>query len=193
MAIKGVRQVIKTDNSVAVVADHMGAARKGLASLQIQWDGGQNASVSSEQMLEAIKKASMQPGRQSRKEGDAEGVLKTATRKVDAVYQVPFLAHACMEPVNCTVHVRKDGCELWVGSQVPARAKAIAAELTGLPEDKVEVHNQLLGGGFGRRLEVDFVAHAVKIAKQVDYPVKVIYSRRKIRGTVRCGRTITTT
>lgn len=179
MAIKGVRQVIKTDNSVAVVADHMGAARKGLATLQIQWDGGQNASVSSEQMLEAIKKASMQPGRQSRKEGDAEGVLKTATRKVDAVYQVPFLAHACMEPVNCTVHVRKDGCELWVGSQVPARAKAIAAELTGLPEDNVEVHNQLLGGGFGRRLEVDFVAHAVKIAKQVDYPVKVIYSREE--------------
>lgn len=179
MAVKGVRQVVKTDNSVAVIADHMGAARKGLAALQIKWNGGKNSAVSSEQMLDAMKKASMQPGQQARKEGDAEAALKKAAKKVEAIYQVPFLAHACMEPVNCTVHVRKDSCELWLGSQVPARAKSVAAQITGLSEDQVQVHNLLLGGGFGRRLEVDFVAHAVKVAKQVDYPLKVIWSREE--------------
>ncbi|CAD5105898.1 xanthine dehydrogenase family protein molybdopterin-binding subunit [Zestomonas carbonaria] len=179
LAIKGVRQVLRTDNSVAVIADHTGAARKGLAALQIKWNEGANATVSSEQMLEKIKEASKQPGAQARSEGNVEEALKTAARTVEVTYQVPFLAHACMEPVNCTVHVRKDGCDLWLGIQVPARAKAVAAELTGLPEDSVQVHNHLLGGGFGRRLDVDFVADAVKIAKQVDYPVKVIWSREE--------------
>lgn len=179
MAVRGVRQVVHTDNSVAVIADHMGAARKGLAALQIKWNGGANAQVSSAQMLEDIKAASQQPGALARSEGDVEAALAGAAKKIEATYQVPFLAHACLEPVNCTVHVRKDACDLWLGIQVPARAKAVAAQLTGLPEDAVQVHNHLIGGGFGRRLEVDFVAYAVKIAKQVDYPVKVIWSREE--------------
>lgn len=179
LAVKGVREVLRTDNSVAVVADHMGAARKGLAALQIKWDGGANAKVSSASMLEDMKAASLQPGVEVRQVGNAEDALKKAAQKVEVIYQVPFLAHACLEPVNCTVHVRKDSCDLWLGIQVPARAKTVTAQLTGLPEASVQVHNHLIGGGFGRRLEVDFVADAVKLAKQVDYPLKVIWSREE--------------
>lgn len=179
MAVKGVHKVVRTKDAVAVVADHMGAARKGLAALSIKWNEGENAKVSSGDMLKNIKEASKGEGVQARAEGDAQGAMAKAAKKVEVTYQVPFLAHACMEPVNCTAHVRKDGCDLWLGIQVPARAKTLAAQLTGLPEDKVVVHNQLLGGGFGRRLETDFVGHAVEVAKQVDYPVKVIYSREE--------------
>src|SRR5690606_25849685 len=159
--------------------DHMGAARKGMALLQPKWNEGANAGMSSAQMLEAMRKAAEQPGVQVRVEGDAASALAKASKRIDAVYQVPWLAHACLEPVNCTVHVRKDACELRLGSQGPARAKAVAAQITGLPEEAVTVHNHLLGGGFGRRLDVDFVSDAVKLAKQVDYPLKVIWSREE--------------
>ena len=127
-----------------------------------------------------IQKASEQAGVEVRNDGNAEEALQKAATRLDVVYQVPFLAHACLEPVNCTVHVRKDACDIWVGIQVPARAKTAAGELTGLPEEAVQVHNHLIGGGFGRRLEIDFVIHAVKIAKQVEYPVKVclLYTSR---------------
>src|SRR3989441_13019922 len=93
--------------------------------------------------------------------------------------EVPFLAHATMEPVNCPVHVRPDGCDIWVGTQVPTFTQTAAAKLTGLPRDKVRVHNHLLGGGFGRRLEVDFVIRAVQIARQVASPVKVVWTREE--------------
>ncbi|MRK24294.1 xanthine dehydrogenase family protein molybdopterin-binding subunit [Pseudomonas sp. JG-B] len=179
MAVKGVHKVVRTKDAVAVIADHTGAARKGLAALQIKWNEGENGKVSSADMLKNIAEASKAEGVKVRAEGDVPAAMAKATKKVEVVYQVPFLAHACMEPVNCTAHVRKDGCDLWLGIQVPARAKTLAAQLTGLPEESVQVHNQLLGGGFGRRLETDFVGHAVEVAKQVDYPVKVIYSREE--------------
>ena len=102
-----------------------------------------------------------------------------AARKVEAVYELPFLAHAAMEPMNCTVHVREDSCDIWVGNQVVSRAQATAAQVTGLPPEKVQVHNHLIGGGFGRRLDVDGITQAVAIAKQVDGPVKVIWSREE--------------
>ncbi len=105
--------------------------------------------------------------------------MAAAVTKVTAQYQVPFLAHAALEPMNCTVHVRKDACEIWVGNQVLARAQATAADVTGLPLDKVIVHNHLIGGGFGRRLEIDGVTRAVQIAKQVDGPVKVVWTREE--------------
>jgi isoquinoline 1-oxidoreductase subunit beta len=105
--------------------------------------------------------------------------LAGAVTKVEAIYQVPFLAHATMEPMNCTVHVRNDGCEVWVGNQAIARAQAAAAKTAGLPLDKVVVHNHLIGGGFGRRLEADGVARAVEIAKHVDGPVKVVWTREE--------------
>jgi isoquinoline 1-oxidoreductase beta subunit len=111
--------------------------------------------------------------------GDAGKAMAGAVTKVEATYQVPFLAHATMEPMNCTVHVRKDGCEVWVGNQVIPRAQATAAAVTGLPLDKVVAHNHLIGGGFGRRLEIDGVTRAVEIAKHVDGPVKVVWTREE--------------
>ena len=179
MAIAGVRQIVKLDDVVAVVADHMWAAKQGLAALAIRWDDGPNAKVSTADVVRELDAASQQPGVVGRKEGDAAAAIAGATVKLDAVYQAPFLAHTTMEPINCTVHVRPDGCEVWTGSQVLARAQATAAQVTGLPLERVVVHNHLLGGGFGRRLEVDYVTQAVRIAKQVDGPVKVVWSREE--------------
>src|SRR5205807_683592 len=178
-AIPGVRQIVRLDDTVAVVADHMWAAKQGLAALAIRWDDGPNATVSTSDVVQELDAASKQPGVVAHKQGDAAAAIAGAAQKLEAVYQVPFLAHVTMEPMNCTVHVRKDGCEVWTGSQVLSRARATAAEVTGLPLEKVVVHNHLLGGGFGRRLEVDYVTQAVRIAKQVDAPVKVEHVRHE--------------
>lgn len=179
LAVRGVRQVVTTDSVVAVVADHYGAARKGLMALRIEWDEGPNATYSTQAMVADLEQASRQPGAVARRQGDVAAAAKGAARQLEAVYQQPFLVHACMEPVNCTVHVRRDGCELWLGTQVPTRAQAAAAAVTGLPLERIQVHNHLLGGGFGRRLDVDFVTIAVQIARQVDGPVKVVWSREE--------------
>jgi len=178
-AVKGVRQVVRIDEAVAVVADHMGAARKGLAAAAIQWDDGPNANLSSADIVRQLEEASKQPGVVARNEGDAEKALAGAAQRLDATYQLPFLAHAAMEPMNCTVHVRKDGCDIWVGTQAPTLTQAVVAQLTGLPNEAVKIHNHLLGGGFGRRLEPDGTVLAVKIAQQVDGPVKVVWSREE--------------
>jgi len=179
MTIKGVRQVVRLDNAVAVVGDSTWAAIQGLAALDIDWDNGPNATLTTADIIKQMDKASQKPGVVARKEGDVAKALTGAARKVEAVYQLPFLAHAAMEPMNCTVHVRGDGCDVWVGNQVVSRAQATAAQVTGLPPEKVQVHNHLIGGGFGRRLDVDGVTQAVAIAKQVDGPVKVIWSREE--------------
>jgi len=179
MAVKGVRQIVKLDDAVAVVADHMGAARKGLAALKIEWDDGPHAKLTTGDIAAELEKATLKPGPIAQNTGDVNKALASAAIRVEAIYQVPFLAHAPMEPMNCTVDVRKDGCEIWVGSQVLARAQAAAAKTTGLPLDKVVVHNHLLGGGFGRRLEIDGVTRAVQIAMHVDGPVKVVWTREE--------------
>jgi isoquinoline 1-oxidoreductase beta subunit len=145
-----VRQVVRVDEAVAVVADHMGAAKKGLAAAAIQWDDGPNAKVSSADIVRQLEEASKQPGVVARNEGDTEKALAAAAQRLEAVYQLPFLAHAAMEPMNCTVHLRKDGCDIWVGTQAPTLTQAVVAQLTGLPKDAVRIHNHLLGGGFGR-------------------------------------------
>ena len=178
-AIKGVHQIVRLDDAVAVVADHMWAAKQGLAALAIRWDDGANAKVSTSDVVRGLDEASQKPGVVARKQGDATVALARAAKKLDAVYDVPFLAHATMEPANCTVHVRKDGCEVWTGSQVLSRVQATAAQVTGFPLDKVVVHNHLLGGGFGRRLEVDIETLAVRIAKQVEGPVKIVWTREE--------------
>jgi isoquinoline 1-oxidoreductase subunit beta len=175
--LPGVRQVVVLDDLVAVVADHMWAAKKGLEALQIQWDDGQNAAVSSEQIFDEISTASNRDGVVAKSIGDISNALSST--KIEATYHVPFLAHAPMEPMNCTVHVRPDACEIWVGNQVITRTQAVAAKLTGLPLGKVIVHNHLLGGGFGRRLEVDMIAKAVRIAQKVDGPVKIVWTREE--------------
>jgi isoquinoline 1-oxidoreductase beta subunit len=178
-AVNGVRQIVRLDDAVAVVADHMGAAKKGLAALKIEWDDGPHAKLSTDDVARELEQATLKPGAVAENIGDADAAMASAVTKVEATYQVPFLAHATMEPMNCTVHVRQDGCEVWVGSQVMPRAQAAAAKVTGLPLDKVVVHNHLLGGGFGRRLEIDAVTRAAEIAKHVDGPVKVVWTREE--------------
>jgi isoquinoline 1-oxidoreductase beta subunit len=178
-AVKGVRQIVQLDDAVAVVADHMGAAKKGLAALKIEWDDGPHAKLNMDNIAQQLATATLSAGAVAKNIGDAEKAMAAAVTKVEAIYQVPFLAHATLEPMNCTAHVRKDGCEIWVGSQALARAQAGAAKTLGLPLDKVVVHNHLIGGGFGRRLDVDGVIRAVEIAKQVDGPVKVVWTREE--------------
>jgi isoquinoline 1-oxidoreductase subunit beta len=178
-AVKGVRQIVRLDDAVAVVADHMGAAKKGLAALVIEWDDGPHAKLNTDEIVSELEKATLNSGAVAQNIGNVDRAMASAVTKVEATYQVPFLAHATMEPMNCTVHVRKDGCEVWVGNQVLARAQATAAKTTGLPLDKVVVHNHLIGGGFGRRLEIDGVTRAVEIAKHVDGPVKVVWTREE--------------
>jgi isoquinoline 1-oxidoreductase subunit beta len=178
-AVKGVRQIVRLDDAVAVVADHMGAAKKGLAALVIEWDDGPHAKLNMKEIAEELEKATLNSGPVAQNIGDVDKALASAGTKVEATYELPFLAHAAMEPMNCTVHVRKDGCEVWVGSQAVARVQAAAAKTAGLPLDKVVVHNHLIGGGFGRRLEVDGVIRAVQIAQQVDGPVKVVWTREE--------------
>ena len=178
-AVPGVRQIVRLEDAVAVLADHMWAATQGLVALVIRWDDGPNAKVSTADIVQGLARASQTAGVTARRDGDLTSALVGAAKKVEAVYESPFLAHVTMEPMNCTVHVRKDGCEVWTGSQVLSRAQAAVAEVTGFPLEKVVVHNHLLGGGFGRRLEVDYVTQAVRIAKQVDAPVKVVWTREE--------------
>jgi isoquinoline 1-oxidoreductase beta subunit len=178
-SVKGVRQVVRLDDAVAVVADHMWAAKQGLAALKIEWDDGPHAKLTVEDVARELEAATRNPGAVAQNIGDVDKALASAATKVEATYEVPFLAHATMEPMNCTVHVRKDDCEIWVGTQALARAQAGAAKAAGMPLDKVVVHNHLIGGGFGRRLDVDGVIRAVEIGKQVDGPVKVVWTREE--------------
>jgi isoquinoline 1-oxidoreductase subunit beta len=179
LAMPGVHQVVKLDNAVAVIADHTWAARQGLAALAIQWNDGVNATLTTDDIRKELATASAQAGVAGLKDGDVAAGLAGAARKVEAVYELPYLAHATMEPMNCTVHVQPDRCEVWVGCQVLSRAQKTAADVTGLPLEKVIVHNHLIGGGFGRRLEHDYVTQAAAIGKQVDGPVKVMWSREE--------------
>ena len=153
-AVKGVRQIVRLDDAVAVVADHMGAAKKGLAALKIEWDDGPHARLEHRRTsARELEQATLKPGAVAQNVGDVDKAMPGAVTKVEATYHVPFLAHATMEPMNCTVHVRTDGCEIWIGSQAVARVQTMAAKAAGLPVEKVIVHNHLIGGGFGRRLE----------------------------------------
>jgi isoquinoline 1-oxidoreductase beta subunit len=178
-AVKGVRQIVKLDDAVAVVADHMGAAKKGLEALKIEWDEGPNARLNSADIASQFEQATLRQGAVAQNIGDADKGMGEAATKVEATYHIPFLAHATMEPMNCTVHVRKDECEIWIGTQAIARLQAFVAKAAGLPVEKVIVHNHLIGGGFGRRLEADVAVRAVQIAQQVDGPVKVVWTREE--------------
>ena len=178
-AVKGVRQIVRLDDAVAVVADHMGAAKKGLAALKIEWDDGQNAKLVTSDIAKELEQATLGVGAVAQNIGNVDKAMATAATKVEAIYQVPFLAHATMEPMNCTVHFREGECEIWVGTQVMTRIQSVAAQTAGLPVEKVIVHNHLIGGGFGRRLEADGAVRAVEIAKQVDGPVKVVWTREE--------------
>ncbi len=179
LAVPGARQVIKISDAVAVVADHYWAARKGLEDAAPKFNAGPNASVTTADVVAALAKASERDGAVGKSVGDAVAELGKAAQRLESVYENPFLAHAAMEPINCTVHVTPEGCDIWVGTQVPANAQLAASTALGIERDKVRIHNHLLGGGFGRRLEFDFVVQAVLIAKQSKDPIKVVWSREE--------------
>jgi isoquinoline 1-oxidoreductase beta subunit len=176
--IPGVQQIVVLDELVAVVGDHMWAAKKGLDALVISWNEGPNAKINSNDIWDDLRAASKKDGAVAKSVGDIAKGLAQGER-IDGEYELPFLAHATMEPLNCTVHVTPDSCEVWTGTQVLARVQQYAAKAAGLLPDKVTAHNHLLGGGFGRRLEADMVATAVSIGKQVDGPVKVVWTREE--------------
>ncbi|WP_339487194.1 xanthine dehydrogenase family protein molybdopterin-binding subunit [Pseudomonas sp. EL_65y_Pfl2_R95] len=177
--VVGVRDVIKLDNAVAVIASNYWACQQGLNALKVEWDLGANASTSSAQLDKALQDASSRDGVIAHKSGDIAQSLKSSASQFEAVYEQPFLSHSPLEPMTCVAHVRPDGCDLWVGTQVPVFAQQTAAQITGLSPEKITVHNQLIGGAFGRRLDFDFITQAVAIAKQVSYPIKMIWSREE--------------
>ena len=178
-AVPGVHKIIVADDLVAVVGDHMWAAKKGLDALTISWDPGPNAAVDSRAIWDDLRAASAKAGAVAHSEGDVAKAMQGAELH-EAAYEMPFLAHATMEPMNCTVQLRKDSCELWLGTQVMSRVQGTVAKLTGLPPEKVTVHNHYLGGGFGRRLEPDMALKAVRVAQQLDgEPVKVVWTREE--------------
>jgi len=181
-AVPGVLDVVRLDNVVAVIGEHYWAALSGLRAAAAEWDDGPHADVSSASILDAMKQASDSDGVTAHKSGDPAAAIAGAAKRLDAVYQLPFLAHAPMEPINTTLHVRADGADLWVGTQVPPRAQAAVAKHTGLKPEQVTVHNQYMGGAFGRRLDVDSIEQAALIAKKLPYPVKLIWSREEDIG-----------
>ena len=179
LKVPGVHQVAKLDNAVAVIADHYWAAKKGLEAANPKFDDGPHASLTTADVVAALAKASERQGAVAKNEGDVVSALATAATKVEAIYEAPFLAHATMEPMNCTVQVTADGCDIWVGTQIPTVAQQAVAQTLGLKPEAVRLHNHLLGGGFGRRLEFDFIVQAALIAKQAKQPVKVVWSREE--------------
>ncbi len=179
LAVKGVKQVVRTESTVAVVADNTGAARKGLANLSIHWLPGSESGLSLSELEQRMEKAIGGPALPHVNEGNVDAAETEHGPAHEFIYRLPILTHSAMEPMNCTLDVREDGCDLWVGTQVAGRAKQAVADVTGLPLEKVVVHNHLLGGGFGRRLDVDGIIAAAQIAKQVKGPIKVTWSREE--------------
>jgi isoquinoline 1-oxidoreductase subunit beta len=176
--IPGVQQVVVLDDMVAVVGDHTWAAKKGLDAVVVTWDEGPNARISSKDIWDDLRAASDRDGVVVKSTGDIAKGLATGD-KLEASYELPFLAHATMEPLNCTVHLQPDSCEIWTGTQIMTRVQSSVAKAAGLPAEKVTVNNHLIGGGFGRRLEPDMVVAAVRVAQHVDGPVKVVWTREE--------------
>ncbi|MFM7066559.1 MAG: molybdopterin cofactor-binding domain-containing protein [Gammaproteobacteria bacterium] len=173
----GVRKVVATRSGVAVIADHYWQAYKARSTLKVQWDRGPNANLDTAGIHTLLKTAAAKPGKVVRRDGDAPAALAAAKRVVRAEYRLPLLAHATLEPQTCTADVRADHCEVYAPTQFQPAAQAVAAEAAGLAPAQVTIHTTYLGGGFGRRLEVDFVPAAVECSKAVGRPVKVIWSR----------------
>jgi len=175
--IPGVKEVVPISNGVAVVADNTWSAMEGRRVLQIKWDEGAVASVSSTGISKNFVEYSQKPGAVARKTGDSAAALQSASKKVEAVYETPFLAHAPMEPLNCVAHVRADACEVWASTQGQSAARDEAVRITGLAPDKVKVYSEFMGGGFGRRARADYIGEAVEVSKAIGAPVQVTWSR----------------
>jgi len=185
-AVPGVKDVIAIDpvpegaftaGGVAVLADNSWAAMQGRKALEITWEEGPHAAESTEWLHNQFVENAGKTGKIVRNDGDADAALAGAAKKVEAIYEFPFAAHATMEPMNCTVHIRPDGAEAWVPTQAPQWAQDIIVGISGLPRDKVIVNTTLMGGGFGRRYMGDFVMEAAQIAKVTGKPVQVLWTR----------------
>ncbi|BCK75387.1 aldehyde dehydrogenase large subunit [Acetobacter aceti NRIC 0242] len=181
MAVRGVVAVLINEprDAVCVVAEHYWAAHKGLQALRPVWSENDNAHVNTKTIYDQLHDGLKGPAIIPSPKGDADAVIAKSHSTYSAVYQQPMLAHATMEPINCTAHVRPDGCDVWVGTQVADRAQETAADVTGLPKEKIAVHSQYIGGGFGRRLEHEYITQCVQFAKQTSYPLKIVWSREE--------------
>jgi isoquinoline 1-oxidoreductase beta subunit len=175
--IPGVKHVVRVSNGVAVVADNTWSAMEGRRALQVKWDEGAHANTTSASIRKLFVDLAEKPGAVGRKDGNIETSLAGAAKKVEAVYEAPYLAHAPMEPLNCVAHVRPDSCEIWASTQIQTAAREVGAKVSGLPPEKVQVHTMFLGGGFGRRGGSDYIGEAVEVAKAVGGPVKLTWSR----------------
>jgi isoquinoline 1-oxidoreductase beta subunit len=177
-AVPGVKNVVQISNGVAVIADNTWSAMEGRKALTIKWDEGKGANTSSASLRQMFADLTAKPGAVARKVGDAAAGMASAAKKLDAVYEAPYLSHAPMEPLNCVAHVRPDGCDVWAGTQIQSIARQTAAGITKLPQEKIEIHTQYLGGGFGRRGGADFIGEAVEIANAMPgTPVKLTWTR----------------
>lgn len=176
-AVEGVRDVVELDNAVAVVADNTWAAIKGRRALGPQWDPGEAATLTSARISEMFRERLQTEGAIAQDDGDAAGALRAAARRIRAEYEVPYHSHAPLEPGNTTAHVTADRCEVWSPCQVPQSALRRVATMTGLEPDRIRINITFLGGGFGRRLETDYVAEAVDLSQRTGAPVKVVWER----------------
>ncbi len=176
-AIPGVRHVVQISSGVAVVGDGYWPAKQGRDALKVSWDEGPVAQVSSASISSLFAQRATQDGAVARHDGDAVAALAGAAQRVEAVYEMPFLAHATMEPMNCTAHVRADGVDIWAPTQFQTGVQMIGGQIGGIAPEKVAVHTTYLGGGFGRRFELDFIMEALETSKAAGAPVKVIWSR----------------
>lgn len=174
--IAGVRHVIVIDSGVAVIADHFWAAKKGREALTINWDEGENAKLSSEMIRQKLK-LSIGEAKSVRDDGDVSAALENGEKQISAVFETPYLAHTCMEPMNCTADVQATSCQVWVPTQAQEFAMKVAKDISGLVAEKIQVHTTFLGGGFGRRAEKDFIIEALQCSNAIQQPVKVIWTR----------------
>jgi len=179
LRVPGVKAVVPTERAVIVVADTTWNAHKGLEALQPDWDEGPLASLDSAMIREQMRRALDSEAARAHAEGDAAAVFQGASAQHEAIFEVPFLAHATMEPMNATAHVRKDSADVWVPTQAQTDTQRDAAAMLGLAPERVAVHTTFLGCGFGRRIERDFVLHAVAASKAVGAPVQVFWSREE--------------
>lgn len=179
LKVPGVIKVVKVPTGVAVIADHYWAAKQGRDALKLTWQTEDKEKPDSAALLKQYSAQAQQPGLSAAKAGDTAQALKQAAHTVTAEYVLPYLSHAPMEPLNCAVKITEDGCEIWTGTQMQTTDQAAAAKILGVPPEKVMIHTQFLGGGFGRRANprADFVSEAVEVAKAAGMTVKTVWSR----------------
>jgi isoquinoline 1-oxidoreductase beta subunit len=181
LAVSGVRHVVPITSGicggVAVVADNTWAAMKGRDALTVTWDPGPHSDFDSDQFIASMQASWSAEGYPIRREGDAERTLGGAPRTLEAVYTYPFEAHAPLEAMNCAVDVRRESCEMWIPTQTPETAFDHAIETLGLPPESVSIHTTLMGGGFGRRLFVDYADEAVELSHAIGKPVQIVWTR----------------